>query len=125
MIAQDSGATAPMMVWTPPGFLRGIVDGVFERHKNFFDIWRHMATTLDAWPERDWRREDQAGVQPNGVEVVVQIRPLAAVKGIARLPHARPAVLPSTCSADVTPTLVGEKHVSAPIETLGVPLQTP
>ena len=68
-----------------------MLDGVFERHKNFFNVRRQTATTLDAWPERDWRRKDQAAVQANRVEIVVQIGPQAAVKSIARLPYAGPA----------------------------------
>jgi hypothetical protein len=57
-----------------------MLDGVFERHKNFFDVWRQNATALDTWPERDWRRQDHAAGQANGVEIIVQIGPLAAVK---------------------------------------------
>ena len=102
-----------------------MLDGVFERHKNFFDVWRQMAMTLDVWPERDWWRKDQAAVQANRFEIVVQIGPLAAVKGIARPPHAGPTVLPVTRSSDICAALVGEKHVSTAIEALCVPLQTP
>ena len=101
-----------------------MLDGVFERRKNFFDVRWQLATTLDAWPERDRRRKNQAAVQANRFEIVVQIRPPTAMKGIARLPHARPAVLPVTRSSDVCAAFVGEKHVSTPIEALCVALQT-
>jgi hypothetical protein len=104
--------------------LQTVLDGVFERHKDFFDVWRQMAAALDVGPECDWRRKDRVAVQTNGFEIVVQIGPLAAVKRIARLSHAGPAIPPVTHSADVCAALIGEKHVSPPIEALGVPLQT-
>lgn len=45
------------------------------------------------------------------------------MKRVARPPHAGPAVFPMTGPSDVGAPLVGEKHVGAPIDALGVPLQ--
>jgi hypothetical protein len=42
-------------------------DGVFERRNNFLDVRRQLAMTLDARPERDWRRKDQGTVQANRI----------------------------------------------------------
>jgi hypothetical protein len=100
-----------------------MLDGVFERGKNIFDILGQPATTLDVWPQRYRRRENQSAVQANGIEVVVKILPPTAVEGIARLPHTWSAVFPTTCSPDVRALLVGEKYVGTSIEALGVSLQ--
>jgi hypothetical protein len=53
----------------------------------------------------------------------VEIRPPTAMKRITRPAHPGPAVFPTTHSSDVRAPLVGEKHVSAPVETLCVSLQ--
>jgi hypothetical protein len=102
-----------------------MLDGVFERCNNFVDVRRQLATTLDVWPQRDWRGKHQAAVQANRFEIVVEIGPPTAMKRIARPPHTGPAVLPMTGSPNVRAPLVGEKHVGAAIETLCVPLQPP
>ena len=90
-----------------------MLDGVFECRNHFFDVRRQLATTLDLWPQRDRRGQNQGAVQRNGIEIVVEIWPPTAMKGITRLPHSRPTVPPAARSADVRTPLVGEKHVSA------------
>ena len=62
-----------------------MLDGVFDRRKNFLDVWRQSATTLDAWPQRDRRGANQVAVQANRFEIVVQIRPPAEDVLIVRI----------------------------------------
>jgi hypothetical protein len=71
-----------------------MLDGVFERCNHFFDVRRQLATTLDVWPQRDWRGKHQCTIQANRIEIVVEIRPPTTMKRIARAPHTGPAVLP-------------------------------
>jgi hypothetical protein len=102
-----------------------MLDGVFECRNYFFDIRRQLATTLDLWPQRDRRGQNQGAVQRYGIEIVVEIWPPTAMKGIARPPHARPTVSPVARPADVRTPLVREKHVRPAIEALGLALQPP
>src|SRR5437660_69653 len=81
--------------------------------------------TLDVRPERDWRRKDQATVQTNRVEIVVKVWPSAAMQRVARPSYSGSTVSPMACSSDVRAAFIGEKHVSAPFEALGVALQAP
>lgn len=103
--------------------MHAMLDGVFECRNNFFQVRRQLATTLDMWPDRDRWRVNQRTVQRDCIEIVVEIWPAPAMKGIARLPHARPAVFPTTGPPDVGAPFVGKKHISATIEALGLPLQ--
>lgn len=102
-----------------------MLDGVFESRNNFFDVRRQLAATLDRRPQRDRRRKNQGAVQANRTEIVVEIRPAAAMKRVARLPNSGPAVFPSARSSDVGATLVRQEHVSTAIEALCVSLQAP
>jgi hypothetical protein len=102
-----------------------MLDGVFECRNHFFDVRRQLATTLDLWPQRDRRGQNQGAVQRNGIEIVVEIWPPTAMKGITRPPHARPTVPPVARPADVRTPFVGEKHVSPAIEALCLALQPP
>lgn len=102
-----------------------MLDGVFERRNKFFDIRRQLAMPLDTWPQCDRRKENQGAVQVNRIEIVVEMWPTTAMKSIARSSDTGPTVLPTTRPPDVRAPLVGQKHVSAPIDTLCVPLQAP
>jgi hypothetical protein len=35
--------------------VHAMLDGVFQCRNHFLDIRRQLATTLDPWPQRDWR----------------------------------------------------------------------
>jgi hypothetical protein len=102
-----------------------MLDGVFERRNNFFEIRRQLATTFDVWPQSDRWGENQGAVQRDRIKIVMEIWPPTAMKRVARPSHAWPAVFPMTGPADIGAPLVGEKHVGAPIDALGVPLQAP
>jgi hypothetical protein len=102
-----------------------MLDGVFECRNHFFDVRRQLATTLDLWPQRNRRRQNQGTVQRNGIEIVVEIGPSTAMKGITRPPHSRPTVPPVARAPDVRTPLVGEKHVGSAIEALCLALQPP
>lgn len=99
-----------------------MLDAVFECGNNFFHVRRQLATTLDVWPQRDRWGVNHGTAQPDCIEIVVEIWPAPAMKRIARPPHARPAVFSVTCPPDVGAPLVGEKHVGATIEALGMAL---
>ena len=105
--------------------MHAMLDGVFECRNNFLDVRRQLASALDEWPQCDRWRKNQRAVQRDGAEIIVEKWPATAMKRIARLPHTRPTVPPTTRPSDVDPTLIGEKHVSPSIETLCVPLQAP
>jgi hypothetical protein len=105
--------------------MHAMLDGVFECRNHFFDVRRQLATTLDRWPQRDRGAQNQTTVQRDGIEIVVEIWPPTAMKGITRPPHSRPTVPPAARSSDVRTPLVGEKHVSAAIEALCLALQPP
>ena len=105
--------------------MHAMLDGVFERRNNFLDVRRQLAPTLDDWPQRYRRGKNQAAVQCDRIQIIVEKWPAAAMKRIARLSHARSTVPPMARASDVCASLVGEKHVSASIEALCVPLQTP
>jgi hypothetical protein len=102
-----------------------MLDGVFERRNNFFEIRRQLATTFDVWPQSDRWGENQGAAQRDRITIVVEIWPHTAMKRVARPTHAWPAVFPMTGPADVGAPLVGEKHVCATIDALSVPLQAP
>ena len=100
------------------------LDGVFERRNYCLDVRRQLAATCDVRPDCDWRREDQGAVQTNRVEIVMKVWPPPAMKRVARLSHTGSAVSPVARSSDVRTAFIGKKHVGAPIEALGVVLQT-
>ncbi|HEY7153735.1 MAG TPA: hypothetical protein VH575_07230 [Gemmataceae bacterium] len=102
-----------------------VLDGVLKRRNDFFEIGRQLAATFDGWPQRERRRSDDASAERYCIQIVVEMWSSAAMKRIARLPHAWPAVFPSTRSSDVVAALVREKHVGTPIEALPVSLQPP
>jgi hypothetical protein len=102
-----------------------MLDGVFKCRHHFFNVRRQLTTTLDVWPQRDRRGQYQSAIQRDRIEIVVEIRPPTAMKGITRPSHPRPAVPPVARSSDVCAPLVGEKHVCAASETLRLTLQPP
>jgi hypothetical protein len=108
-----------------PRLVHAMLDGVFERCNNLFNIRRQLATTFDVRPQRYRRRLNQATVQCNGIEIIVKIWPPTAVKRIARLPDTGSTVSPVTGPSDVRAPFVGEKHISASIEALCLTLQAP
>ena len=59
------------------------------------------------------------------VQVVVQMRPAAAVPRVARHSHARPAVFPMARAPQILTTLIGQEHVSPTVALLRAPLQPP
>ena len=102
-----------------------MLDGVFQRRNNFFNVRGQLATSLDEWPQRDRRGVNQRAVQRDRIEIIVKIRPTATMQCIARLSDTRATVFPMTRPSDVGSPLVGEKHIGAPVNALGVPLQAP
>ena len=60
-----------------------MLDGVLQRRNEFFDIWRYRTAALSARPERNRWCRDERFAELDGVEVVVQIWPLAAVPRVA------------------------------------------
>jgi len=102
-----------------------MLDGVFERRNNFLDVRRQLVATCDVRPKGDGWRQDQGAVQTNRVEIVVKVRPPPAMRRVARPSHTGSAVSPVARSSDVRTAFIGKKHVGAPIEALGMALQTP
>ena len=100
-----------------------MLDGVFECRNHFFDVRWQLATTLDVGPQRNGRGQNYGAVQRNRIEIVVEIGPPTAMKGITRPAHSRPTVPPVTGPSDVRTPLVGEKHVCAAIKALCLTLQ--
>jgi len=102
-----------------------MLDGVFQRRNNFVDVCGQRAPPLDERPQRDRRRVNQSAVQRDRIEIIVKIRSPATMQRIARPPYSWATVFPKTCPADVRAPLVGEKHIGAPIDALGMALQAP
>jgi hypothetical protein len=72
-----------------------------------------------------WKNASSGLTELFNVEIVMKVWPATAMKRVARLPHTGPAVSPMACPPDICPAFIGEKHVGASIEALGVALQSP
>ena len=50
-----------------------MLDGMFERRNNFFDVRRQPATTLGVRPQRDWWGKHQGAVQHDRIKIIMEI----------------------------------------------------
>src|SRR5262249_59249840 len=102
-----------------------MLDGVPERRNYLVEISGQLAAAPDHRPERDGRRSDRDPGDGDGVEIVMKVWSKATMSRITGLSNARTAFLPSTRATDILRALVSEKHIGAPIVTLGVSLKPP
>jgi hypothetical protein len=99
------------------------LDGVLDRHKQGLDVPRQRTAPHHSRPDFYRRIRNERPTQANISEVVVEVRPASAVQRVTRCSNSWATFAPRTGAAEISPALVGEKHIRPMLGPLKFTLQ--